>query len=59
MEFFEVTMHRQASIPLKQLEFREKMYQELCHINKYGVYKPSLIDLEAHVVGDRAEAKAP
>ncbi len=51
--------HRQASIPQEEVAFREKRYQDLVHMNKYGVYKPSLIDLEAHNLGDRAEAKAP
>jgi len=37
--------------------FREQCYQEICNLNKYGVYKPSLIDLEAQKMGDRAEGK--
>lgn len=58
-ENYTPVFHRQASIPKDELDFREKCYQELIHINKYGVLKPSLIDLEAHDMGDRAEAKAP
>lgn len=52
------TGYCRAGIPEEELKFREECYQKLCHLNKYGVYKPSLIDLEARR-GDRAEAKAP
>lgn len=52
------TSYCKAGIPKEELKFREECYQKLCHLNKYGVYKPSLIDLEARR-GDRAEAKAP
>lgn len=52
------TGYCRAGIPEEELRFREECYQKLCHLNKYGVYKPSLIDLEARR-GDRAEAKAP
>lgn len=40
------TSYCKAGISKKELEFREECYQNLCHLNKYGVYKPSLIDLE-------------
>ena len=49
------TGYCKAGIPKEELQFREECYQNLCHLNKYGVYKPSLIDLEARR-GDRAEA---
>ena len=49
------TGYCKAGIPEEELKFREECYQNLCHLNKYGVYKPSLIDLEARW-GDRAEA---
>ncbi len=52
------TGYCKAGIPQEELDFREECYQQLCHLNKYGVFKPSLIDLEARR-GDRAEAKAP
>lgn len=52
---FITTAQRSACIPQDQLDFREKCYQELVYFNKYGVYKPSLIDLEAQDMGDRAE----
>ena len=52
------TGYCKAGIPEEELKFREECYQKLCHLNKYGVYKPSLIDLEARR-GDKAEAKAP
>ena len=42
-------------IPKEELKFREECYQNLCHLNKYGVLKPSLIDLEARW-GDRGQA---
>ena len=31
-------------VPPEELQFREECYQKLCALNKYGVYKPSLID---------------
>jgi hypothetical protein len=52
---YKPVQHRQSSIPKEELEFRENCYKKLINENKYGVYKPSLIDLEAHDVGDRAE----
>jgi hypothetical protein len=52
------TGYCKAGIPESELKFREECHQKLCHLNKYGVFKPSLIDLEARR-GDRAEAKAP
>jgi len=48
-----------AGIPKEELAFREECYQKLIALNKYGVYKPSLMDLElsAGNAGDnRAEA---
>lgn len=39
--------YRRDGTPQEFLDFREKCYQELCNLNKYGVYKPTLIDLEA------------
>ena len=33
-------------IPEKELAFRENCYQRMIQLNKYGVYKPSLIGLE-------------
>lgn len=35
-------------IPEKELAFREDCYQKMIQLNKYGVYKPSLIGLETH-----------
>jgi hypothetical protein len=51
---FSPVKHRQASVPKEELDIRENFYQELIHLNKYGIYKSSLIDLEAPR-GDRAE----
>ena len=42
-------------IPEDELDFREKCYQMIKQLNKYGVYKPSLIDLEARQ-GDKGQA---
>jgi len=42
-------------IPIEEIESRDKYYQKIVSLNKYGVYKLSLIDLEARR-GDRAEA---
>jgi hypothetical protein len=50
-----IVLHRQAGIPIEEFEFRESCYAKLVNLNKYGVYKPSLIDLEAHNMGDKAE----
>jgi hypothetical protein len=49
--------HRQAGVPEEELKFREECYQNVCNLNKYGVYKPSLIDLEARE-GDRAQGES-
>lgn len=46
------------SISQEEIQLRDEYYQKIINLNKYGVYKPSLIDLEARR-GDRAEAKAP
>lgn len=42
-----VVAYRRNGTPQKFLDFREKCYVDLCNLNKYGVYKPTLIDLEA------------
>lgn len=39
--------YRRKGTPEEFLKFREQCYQDLCSLNKYGVYKPTLIDLEA------------
>ncbi len=39
--------YRRKGTPIEELEFREKCHQKIKQLNKYGVYKPSLIDLEA------------
>lgn len=39
--------YRREGTPQEFLDFREQCYQDLCSLNKYGVYKPSVIDLEA------------
>jgi hypothetical protein len=41
------TKYCKAGISKEELEFRDQCYKDLVSINKYGVLKPSLIDLEA------------
>jgi len=51
------TRHARKGIPPEELQYRESMHQQLKNLNKYGVFKPSLIDLEAQKQGDRAEVQ--
>jgi len=44
---FERTKYNREGIKEKELEFREHCYEYIKQLNKYGVYKPTLIDLEA------------
>lgn len=55
------TGYCKAGVPAEEMAFREECHQKIKQLNKYGVYKPSLIDLEAYSEshGDKAEAKAP
>lgn len=41
------TSYNRAGIPSEELKFREECHQKIKQLNKYGVYKPNLIDLEA------------
>lgn len=52
-----IILHRRAGMPKEELIFRETCYQHMMHLNKYGVLKPTLIDLEARQ-GDRAEGES-
>lgn len=36
-----------AGVPVEEMAFREECHQKIKQLNKYGVYKPTLIDLEA------------
>lgn len=36
-----------AGVPIEEMAFREECHQKIKQLNKYGVYKPTLIDLEA------------
>lgn len=36
-----------AGVPEEEMAFREECHQKIKQLNKYGVYKPTLIDLEA------------
>lgn len=47
------TKYCRAGIPIKELKFREDCYQKLIMLNKYGVYKSSLMDLK--LLPDNAE----
>jgi hypothetical protein len=46
-----------AGIPEEELAFREECYQKLIALNKYGVYKPSLMDLKLSA-GNAGDNKA-
>ncbi len=48
---------RSLGIPEEELEFRESCYQKIIMLNKYGVIKPSLIDLEAQEQGNKGEGE--
>ena len=53
------TKYCKAGIPKEELAFREDCYQRMIQLNKYGVYKPSLIGLETqNWVTRRKQAKA-
>lgn len=48
--------HRRSGMPQVERDFRESCYQKIILLNKYGVLKPTLIDLEARQ-GDKAEGE--
>lgn len=52
------TDHRRGGLCEDELSRRDLAYQHMIHLNKYGVFKPSLIDLEAQRMGDRAEGES-
>ena len=41
-----------------QKMLRDNFYNKMKNLNKYGVYKPSLIDLEAQEQGNKAEGES-
>ena len=41
------TSYCKAGVPAHEMAFREECHQKIKQLNKYGVYKPTLIDLEA------------
>jgi hypothetical protein len=51
------TGYCKAGIPADELAYRESCYQELCHLNKYGVYKSSLMDSK-FLPGDAGDNEA-
>lgn len=54
----ETTKYRREGISKEQRKFREHYHVMLKCLNKYGVYKPSLIDLEVQKQDDRAEGES-
>lgn len=48
-------LNDRSSTTQEEIKLRDEYYHKIVSLNKYGVYKPSLIDLEARR-GDRAEA---
>lgn len=57
-ESSKTTKLRMNGISEEELKFRESCYERIIQLNKYGVVKPSLIEVET-LWGDTAEAKAP
>jgi hypothetical protein len=58
-EHLQPTSYRQGGIKKEELEYRERMYSRMVQLNKYGVSKSSLIDLETlagNAEGNKAEA---
>lgn len=53
-----LVQHRRNGIPNEEINFRESCYKKIIMLNKYGVYKPTLIDLETQRMGDRAEGES-
>lgn len=52
------TKYCRSGIPEEEIQLRERYYNQMLLLNKNGVYKPSLIDLETltdKAEGDRAE----
>jgi len=49
------TLSGNRIISYEENQWRDEYYKKIVSLNKYGVYKPSLIDLEARR-GDKAEA---
>lgn len=55
------TGYCKAGVDPKELAFRDSCYTKLIQLNKYGVYKSSLMDLEpltGDAEGDRGQAKS-
>lgn len=54
----EPTKERKDGVPQEQQELRNFYHQKIKCLNKYGVYKPSLIDLEVLKQDDRGEGES-
>ncbi len=52
------TLYCRGGIVQEQMDMRKFYHKKLCCLNKYGVYKPSLIDLEVQKPDDRAEGES-
>lgn len=50
------TKYRQGGVSQDDMEYRRHYHAKIKCINKHGVYKPSLIDLEGQEQADRAQA---
>lgn len=57
-ENFSSTKYGKGGVSEEEGAYREFLHQKLCCLNKHGVYKPTLIDLEARKPGDRAEGES-
>lgn len=54
----ESTKERRAGVPKDQQALRQYYHQKIKCINKYGVFKPALIDLEGREQADRGEGES-
>lgn len=50
------TGYCKAGVPVDEIVFREECHQKIKQLNKYGVYKPSVIDSEALKLGNEGQA---
>lgn len=50
--------HRRGGIPEEEMKLRKYYHEKVKSLNKYGVFKPSLIDLEVLKQDDRGEGES-
>lgn len=53
----QITNNPRIKVMDEEIKIRNEYYEKLCYLNKYGVYKPTLIDLEIQKRDDRAEGE--